>query len=85
VDEERRPFAQSDAIAEEAEPPRGMKRDKPREEEPAEQLGKDVDRRRKAGRDETQRSPSSEIPPPGTIMWICGWCVSAEPRCGARR
>ena len=26
--------------------------------------------RRKAGRDETQRVPSSEMPPPGTIMWI---------------
>ncbi len=28
---------------------------------------------------ETQRSPSSEIPPRGTIMWMCGWCVIAEP------
>ena len=25
-------------------------------------------------------SPSSEIPPPGTIMWTCGWWVIAEPQ-----
>ncbi len=25
-------------------------------------------------------APSSEIPPPGTIMWTCGWCVMAEPQ-----
>ena len=35
--------------------------------------------RRKAGRDDIQRRPSSEMPPPGTIMWICGWCVIADP------
>ncbi len=36
--------------------------------------------RRKAGREEIQRCPSSEMPPPGTIMWICGWCVIADPQ-----
>jgi hypothetical protein len=35
---------------------------------------------RKAGRDEIQRVPSSAMPPPGTIMCTCGWCVSADPR-----
>ena len=28
--------------------------------------------RKKPGRHATQRSPSSEMPPPGTIMWMCG-------------
>ena len=28
--------------------------------------------RKKPGRQDTQRSPSSEMPPPGTIMWTCG-------------
>ena len=29
-------------------------------------------RRKKPGRQEIQRSPSSERPPPGTIQWMCG-------------
>jgi hypothetical protein len=28
---------------------------------------------RKAGREDIQRRPSSEMPPPGTIMWTWGW------------
>ncbi len=28
--------------------------------------------RKKPGRDATQRLPSSEMPPPGTIIWACG-------------
>src|SRR5258706_15977640 len=32
------------------------------------------------GSEATQRVPSSEMPPPGTIMWTCGWGVSAEPQ-----
>src|SRR5712692_6557166 len=34
--------------------------------------------RKKPGRQAIQRSPSREMPPPGTIMWTCGWWVSAE-------
>ena len=34
--------------------------------------------RRNAGREDIQRSPSSEMPPPGTIMCTCGWCVSGR-------
>src|SRR3974377_2125183 len=30
---------------------------------------------RKPGLQRTQRLPSSEIPPPGTIIWRCGWGV----------
>ena len=33
-----------------------------------------------AARQGTKRSPSSESPPPGTIMCTCGWWVSAEPQ-----
>jgi len=36
--------------------------------------------RRKLGLQRTQRAPSSDIPPPGTIMWTCGWWVIAEPQ-----
>jgi hypothetical protein len=34
--------------------------------------------RREAGREDIQRRASSEMPPPGTIMWMCGWCVIAD-------
>ena len=34
--------------------------------------------------DETQRLPSGAMPPPGTIMWTCGWCVIAEPHQAGR-
>ena len=34
---------------------------------------------RKFERDEIQVLPSSDSPPPGTIMCTCGWCVSADP------
>jgi hypothetical protein len=36
--------------------------------------------RRNAGRDDIHLLPSSVMPPPGTIMWTCGWCVIAEPQ-----
>ena len=36
--------------------------------------------RRNAGRDDIQRSPPGAMPPPGTIIWTCGWWVIAEPQ-----
>jgi hypothetical protein len=33
--------------------------------------------RKKPGRQDTQRWPSGEMPPPGTIMWTCGWTFIA--------
>jgi ABC-type uncharacterized transport system substrate-binding protein len=36
--------------------------------------------RRKPGLQRIQRVPSSDIPPPGTIIWTCGWWVIAEPQ-----
>ena len=36
--------------------------------------------RKKPGRQEIQLLPSGEIPPPGTIMWMWGWWVMAEPQ-----
>ena len=32
------------------------------------------------GRAATQRLPSRDKPPPGTIMCTCGWCVIVEPQ-----
>ena len=32
------------------------------------------------GLHETHRDPSAEMPPPGTIMCTCGWCVIADPQ-----
>src|ERR1700719_4144121 len=29
---------------------------------------------------DTHLWPSKEMPPPGTIMWTCGWWVSADPQ-----
>src|SRR5271169_1793553 len=34
--------------------------------------------RMKSGLHGTQRVPSREMPPPGTIIWTWGWWVSAE-------
>src|SRR5919106_1139078 len=36
--------------------------------------------KRKPGRQRTQLAPSGAMPPPGTIMWTCGWWVIAEPQ-----
>src|SRR3984893_17661346 len=36
--------------------------------------------RKKPGRQDTHLWPSKEMPPPGTIMWTCGWWVSADPQ-----
>ena len=36
--------------------------------------------RRKPGRQRIQLAPSRAMPPPGTIMWMCGWWVIAEPQ-----
>jgi len=36
--------------------------------------------RKNPGLQATQRVPSDESPPPGTIPCTCGWCVSAEPQ-----
>ncbi len=66
--------------AEEAEPASVVQGDETGEEQAPEQLCEDTDREKEAGREDTQRSPSSEMPPPGTIMWTCGWWVSAEPQ-----
>ena len=35
---------------------------------------------RKFEGDEIHLLPSSDSPPPGTIMCTCGWCVIAEPQ-----
>ena len=50
------------------------------EEQAAEQRRQHAHRQEEAGRQAIQRCPSSEMPPPGTIMWTCGWWVSAEPQ-----
>ena len=58
-----------------------MSGDQLRQEQPAEQLARAPAR---AGRSwagtRSSAAPSSEMPPPGTIMWTCGWWVSAEPQ-----
>jgi hypothetical protein len=38
---------------------------------------------RKLGLQEIQRLRSLATPPPGTIMWMCGWWVIAEPQVGS--
>ena len=41
--------------------------------EPSEQAESTRTGKRNPGLQRTQRVPSSDIPPPGTIMWTCGW------------
>src|SRR5258707_4801499 len=48
--------------------------------QPTEQLGEYRYRQEEAGRHDTQREPSSEMPPPGTIMCTWGWWVMVEPQ-----
>ena len=36
--------------------------------------------RRNFERLDSQRLPSKAMPPPGTIMWTCGWWVMVEPQ-----
>ena len=38
------------------------------------------DRKEEAGPAGDPALPSGEMPPPGTMMWTCGWWVSAEPQ-----
>jgi hypothetical protein len=51
-----------------------------RQEEPPEQAGKTRTGKRNPGLQRTQTVPLSDIPPPGTIIWTCGWLVIAEPQ-----
>src|SRR5215469_6165228 len=51
-----------------------------RQKEPPEQAGEHPHRQEEAGLQFTQRVASSDIPPPGTIIWTCGWWVIAEPQ-----
>src|SRR6516162_2991684 len=67
-------------LAEEREPARRVGVGERRQEEPPEQAGQDPDWQEEAGLQRTQRIPSRDIPPPGTIIWTCGWWVIAEPQ-----
>jgi hypothetical protein len=49
------------------------------QKQPAEQPREHA-HRKKPGRQDTHLWPSKEMPPPGTIMWTCGWWVSADPQ-----
>src|SRR5437763_11027243 len=72
--------AQALDLAKERQPACRVGVDERRQEEPPEQAGKHPHRRRKPGLQRTQRVPSSDIPPPGTIIWTCGWWVIVEPQ-----
>src|ERR1700726_4380272 len=50
------------------------------QDEPSKRTRETPQGERKLGRQATQRVPSREMPPPGTIMWIWGWWVRAEPQ-----
>ena len=49
------------------------------EEQAPEQLREDAAGRRKPGREAIHRAAWSRGAAPGTIMWMWGWCVRAEP------
>ena len=72
VSRERLRIGESSMIAEEAQPAAGLVGgEQPLQEQPSEQARQHA-HRQKAGRHATQCSPSSEMPPPGTIMCTCG-------------
>lgn len=48
------------------------------QEQPAEESTRTG--RKKPGRQATQRLPSGEGPPPGTMQWTWGWCCSVWPQ-----
>ena len=52
---------------------------KPGEEQAAEQLAEHPHRKEEGRARRYPAFPSSEMPPPGTIMCTCGWWVIAEP------
>ena len=74
------PVAKACMVAEELQPAGRMGLGELGQEEPPEQLGEHAHGQEEAGLQRTQRVPSSEMPPPGTIMWTCGWWVIAEPQ-----
>ena len=65
-------------VAEEAQAAGLVEGGKALQEQPPEQAGKHRTGRKKPGRQDTQRWPSGEMPPPGTIMCTCGWWVMAR-------
>src|SRR6266705_1817513 len=67
-------------LAEEREPARRVGVGECRQEEPANRRDSTRTGSRKPGLQRPQRVPSSDIPPPGTIIWTCGWWVIAEPQ-----
>ena len=67
-------------LAKECEPARDVGVGQRRQEEPPEEAGQHPHRQEKLGLQRTHRVPSSDIPPPGTIIWTCGSSVLAEPR-----
>ena len=72
ISRERLHVGEGGMIAEELQAPRMVCRHQLLQEQPSEQAGEYADGRKKPGRHATQRSPSSEMPPPGTIMCTCG-------------
>jgi hypothetical protein len=69
---ERLRVGESGVIAEELQVAGLVCGKEPLQEQPPEQAESTRTGRKKPGRHATQRSPSGEMPPPGTIMWTCG-------------
>ena len=67
-------------LAKECQPARHVGIGKRGQEKPPEQAGQHPHRYQEPGLAMHPARPSSDIPPPGTIMWTCGWWVIAEPQ-----
>ena len=66
------PVAQAVEVTKEGQPARGVSLGSPVRKSRRNRRDNTRTGNRKPGRQGTQRVPSSEIPPPGTIMWTCG-------------
>src|ERR1700731_3139871 len=73
-------ICQRGVFAEELQLSRAMDGIKLLQDAPAEQAREPAHGEEDVGSAGDPPAPSSEMPPPGTIMWTCGWWVSAEPQ-----
>ena len=74
------PIAQAVEITEEGQPGRRVASARPARKSRRNRRESTRTGSRKLGRQRIQRVPSNDIPPPGTIMWTCGWWVIVEPQ-----
>ena len=80
VTKEGSPVGERRHAAKEREPPGVLKSKQPGEEQTAEQRTQHPHREEERRPRRYPALATGAMPPPGTIMWTCGWSVIAEPQ-----